>query len=129
MSRSLNRHFTKMFMKLHSLEEFKYLPPKFSCAYLDLWDLFEIHVEDSKQNQEFNSIHSRSVFTSKKQPKKKSASRSSTGSVKNRAPAPRNKSKKNSEGMNSSVYSSGSSIDYSKYERHMRENRTNKNRK
>ena len=99
--------------KLHGLEEFKYLPPKFSWAYFDLWELYEIPVEDKKTNQDFNSVHTFSVISKKNQRKQKSSSHSSTGSVKKGAGGARLKNKdKSSDGNNSSVYSSGSSKVY-----------------
>lgn len=39
--------FTKLVVKLRSLEDYKHLPPKFSCAYEELLNFYDIDLDEA----------------------------------------------------------------------------------
>jgi len=69
------RYFVKLVMRLHSLEEYKYLPPKYSCAYDSLLTHFRI---DKKEYAPSNSKQRLIKTSYNKRASRKSRSRSSS---------------------------------------------------
>lgn len=106
----LRRYFTKLVTKLRALEQYKYLPPKFSYAYETLLEHFEVELKDVSSNDTGQRLMKTSY---NKRTNRKSKSRSSSCSGSSVGSSIRGyyqQTKKGKRRMNKTTYSSGSEM-------------------
>lgn len=106
----LRKYFTKLVTKLRSLEQYKYLPPKFSYAFETLLEHCEVELKDISTNDSGQRLIKTS-YNKRKNRKSNSRSSSCSGSsVGSSMLGYYKQTKKGKKKMNKTTYSSGSEM-------------------
>lgn len=122
----LKRYFTKLVAKLRMLEEYKYLPPKYSCAFDTLLDFYGVDLKELTSQSSNQRLIKTSYNKRTKRKGNNSNSSSSGSSMTGSMLGYYKRTSKKKSRVNRTQHSSDSSVSStSKYKRAVsRENRT-----